>query len=86
MPAFASIWARDERHYRHLHSSAEWDISEGFVFTSHGEMFQLDRYPPTFFRAARIIKYRVNVPKPDEEDRFLKLYEKTRIATYRLYP
>jgi hypothetical protein len=57
-----SFWAREERHYIHIHSTTEWDVSVGFVYTSQGGMLRLERYPPTFLRAAVINEYRIASP------------------------
>jgi hypothetical protein len=60
--AFAAgrpFWGRDERHYMNIHDNSEqWDVSEGFVYAADGEFFQIDRYPPTLFRPARLRKFR----------------------------
>ena len=83
------FWARDERHYRNIHGPEQWDVSEGFVLTSTGDMFQLDRHPPTFFRPARIAKYRINNPNiqtRSDGSRYLALHDKTRLEVYTLDP
>ena len=86
--AFAAgkpFWTRRECRY-----GSERFVSEALVFTSGHELFQFDRVPPTFFRPAQIIKYRVNNPtiaaRVAGAPPYLAFDNKTRLETYTLDP
>jgi hypothetical protein len=57
-----AFWARSEREFRNIHGPERWTVSEGFVCLDTNRIYQIDRYPPTFWRSERLVFRRINAP------------------------
>lgn len=78
------FWARSNREYINVHNTSEaWNVSEGFVLTSGGDLFRIDRRPATFFSNAKLsaIKFDgAEVRTHDDGSRFLVFGDASRVA------
>jgi hypothetical protein len=78
-----AFWARSDRAYTNVHNSNDrWNVSEGFVLTQGGDLFRIDRFPPTLWSNPRLRTIRIESPRVvthvvDESYYYIEMNDRT---------
>lgn len=75
------FWVLSDREYRNIHDLDDtWSVSEGFVLTPDGRLFQIDRYRPTLFRDEKSVGYEIpspNIYTREDDSYYIGMYGKS---------